>query len=115
MTAGSDAAIGVLYPGYRGRRLWPNKSGYDQFPQAGNGWGTMCVVLGLTPGRDMYSPFFTSARHTPRTLGSIIREPPILGKCSKNRHPRPTQLFNVRQDKTQQLAPTCAWQQALES
>jgi hypothetical protein len=54
--------------------IWPN------IPPAANGWGTKCVVPGLTPGWDLYPSFFTLAQHTPGTPGSIIREPLILGK-----------------------------------
>jgi hypothetical protein len=64
-----------------GHRLRPNKSGYSPvLSSSKNGWGTKCVLPGLTPWRDLYQSLFYLSSHTPGTLGSIIREPPILGK-----------------------------------
>jgi hypothetical protein len=41
--------VGVLYPGYRGSLVTTEKSGYDRFTPAANGWRTINIVLDMTP------------------------------------------------------------------
>jgi hypothetical protein len=41
--------VGVLYPEYRGSPVMAQNSGYDQFPLAANGLGTMHPVLDMAP------------------------------------------------------------------
>jgi hypothetical protein len=44
----------------------------------------------------MYQSLFYPGSHTPETLGSITREPPILSKQSKNGHCQLTRSFNIK-------------------
>jgi hypothetical protein len=45
----SGATVEIMYPGYRGLPGTTQKSGYDLFPQAANGWETMHHVSDMAP------------------------------------------------------------------
>jgi hypothetical protein len=73
--------VGVLYPGYQESPVTTNKSRYSSvLSNDKNGYGTRCVVTGLTPGRDLYQSLFYPDSHTLGTPDSITWEPSILGK-----------------------------------
>jgi hypothetical protein len=41
--------LGVLYPGYHGPPFTVQKSGYDRFPPAVNGWGIKYPIPDIVP------------------------------------------------------------------
>jgi hypothetical protein len=52
ITMGTDAGFGsvsVKYPGYYGPSVMAQIFGYNRFPPAANGWGTIHPVLNMTP------------------------------------------------------------------
>jgi hypothetical protein len=46
---GTGATVGVKYPGYRRSLVTTQNYGYDQFPPAANGWGTIHHILDKAP------------------------------------------------------------------
>jgi hypothetical protein len=52
ITTGTDAgfgSVGVKYPGYYGPSVMAQISGYEQFPPAANGWGSIHLVPDMAP------------------------------------------------------------------
>jgi hypothetical protein len=46
---GSGVTVRVLYLGYRGSPVTAQNLGYDDFPLAANGWGTLHPIPDMAP------------------------------------------------------------------